>query len=339
MYKRTKKHKKTNRKNKTMKYYGGTSSDINNNDTTVNDDKPDKNETIAGVVGNELTNYVGPAATYLKDKGLRLLQLQPINKDDITKANANVDSKINEIGDTTSSLMSNAKNIGMDAMNIFDKGTGAIIANINDVLKNPRVNQGIKDAAKETATIGIELLKNFNENVSTPEFKEQTKQTMQNVAEISDVVIKKMDKPIDEAIDKLSESGNKIASAAAVGAVNAATDAAGAVPGLGAVIELPKLATDLANSASKITGAVSEASNTFKKVFDETSKNINEGILELKKRQKEGLQIANRTKQSINKFQAPLQTPLQTPLQKGGDKTKRKLYKRNVTNKRVNFSI
>ena len=328
MYKRTKKHKKTsNRKNKTMKYYGGTSSDINNNDTTVNDDKPDKNETIAGVVGNELTNYVGPTATYLKDKGLRLLQLQPINKDDVPKET--------EIGDTTSSLMSNAKNIGMDAMNIFDKGTGAIIANINDVLKNPKVNQGITDAAKETATIGIELLKKFNENVSTPEFKEQTKETMQNVAEISEVVLKKMDKPIDEAIDKLSESGNKIASAAAVGAVNAATDAAGAVPGLGAVIELPKLATDLANSASKITGAVSEASTTFKKVFDETSKNINEGILELKKRQKEGLQIANRTKQSINKFQAPLQTPLQT----GGGKTKRKLYKRNVTNKRVNFSI
>lgn len=333
MYKRTKTHKKTsNRKNKTMKYYGGTSSDINNNYTTVNDDKSDKNETIAGVVGNELTNYVGPTATYLKDKGLRLLQLQPINKDDINKDDI---TKANEIGDTTSSLMSNAKNIGMDAMNIFDKGTGAIIANINDVLKNPKVNQGITDAAKETATIGMELLKNFNENVSTPEFKEQTKETMQNVAEISEVVLKKMDKPIDEAIDKLSESGNKIASAAAVGAVNAATDAAGAVPGLGAVIELPKLATDVANSASKITGAVSEASDTFKKVFNEISKNINEGILELKKRQKEGLQIANRTKQSINKFQAPLQTPLQT----GGRKTKRKLYKRNVTNKRVYFSI
>jgi hypothetical protein len=269
----------------------------------------------------------------LKDKGLRLLQLQPINKDDINKATANVDSKINEIGDTTSSLISNAKNIGMDAMNIFDKGTGAIIANINDVLKNPNVNQGIIDAAKETATIGVGLLKNFNENVSTPEFKEQTKQTMENVAEISDIVIKKMDKPINEAIDKLSESGNKIASAAAVGAVNAATDAAAVVPGLGAVIEIPKLATDLANSASKITGAVSEASNTFKKVFDETSKNINEGIIELKRRQKEGLQIANRTKKSIDNFQ--------TPLQKGGYKTRRNFYKnkRSRTNKHMNVSI
>jgi hypothetical protein len=333
MHKHTKKNKRSKRKNKTVKYYGGTTSNIyvNNNKSNlvnVNDsidsmneysvNNQDKNETIAGIVGNELTNYVGPTANYLKDKGLRLLQLQPINKDDINKTTANVDAKINEISDTTSSLISNAKNIGMNAMNIFDKGTGAIIANINDVLKNPKVNQGIVDAAKETATIGVGLLKNFNENVSTPEFKEQTKQTMKNVAEISDIVIKKMDKPINEAIDKLSESGNKIASAAAVGAVNAATDAAAVVPGLGAVIEIPKLATDLTNSASKITGAVSEASNTFKKVFDETIKHINEGIIELKRRQKEGLQIANRTNKSINNFQMPL---------KGGYKTRRNFYK------------
>jgi len=354
MNKQTKKNKRTKRKNKTMKYYGGENPQVPNQvlppfptpipkqvlppppplNNTVN------KETIAGIAGNAAIRYAGNTFDYLTKKVM----------DHSTKSSTEATDTSNN---TTPSLISTA-------MNVVDKVSGAVVSQVNEVLKNPLLQKGVKERLEETT----EIIKDFNEEVSTPEAKEELKKAVGNLAVVTDIVLDKMDEPIDKAIDKIGESGQKIMSAAAVGALNAATDAVAIAPGVGALIEIPKLATDLANSASKITGAVSEGSETVKDLVNtvqdavqtakeevderkealnattnivDEKKFIGGGVNKLNQQQIIGRQIGGRIKKSILEFENPLQNKNKI----GGYKTRRKFYKnkRSSTNKRVNVSI
>jgi hypothetical protein len=65
MNKQTKRIRR-NRKNKTRKYYGGAV------------DVDDKSKGILDIISDKITGYSGKAINYVKDKGLRLVGLQPI---------------------------------------------------------------------------------------------------------------------------------------------------------------------------------------------------------------------------------------------------------------------
>jgi hypothetical protein len=159
-----------------------------------------------------------------------------------------------------------------------------------------------------------------------------------------------MDEPIDKAIDKIGESGQKIASAAVSGAIKVGTDGLGAVPGVGVVVGTLKTASDLAAAASNMSGAVSEGTETLKDLVGNVKDAVNDAEKEvaettniatdvnrLGQQQIVGRQIGGRIKKSILEFENPLQNKNKI----GGYKTKRKFYKnkRSSTNKRVNFSI
>ena len=172
--------------------------------------------------------------------------------------------------------------------------------------------------------------------------KEEAKQALDNASDYAEIFVKAMDEPIDGAIDELNKAGTKVASAAASGAVKVATDALGAVPGVGAIIDIGKMAND--------TG----------KALSEISENVDQGLDTLDEQKKAAARIANRTNESINQFQNPLnsvqnslnsaQNSLNNKVQgslnnlkpKGvlsGGKTRRKQFKRNVKSKRVRFAI
>jgi hypothetical protein len=344
MNKQTKRIRR-NRKNKTRKYYGGAVPE-----ETV------ESKGIMDVIGDKLSGYSGKVFNYVKDKGLRLAGLQPIKQPVENASTQEVDQKINEIGDAASGIISDVKNV-------FDKGSAAIIENINDVLESPQVGETLTEAASETAEIGEKLLENFNEKLSTPELKEEAKIALDNAAQYADIAVEALDEPLNKAVDELNEAGTKAASGALSGAIKVGTDAMAAVPGLGAIIEVGKILNDGSRAVGDVATAASQATSTISKVVEETGKNIDEGIdkLEekneglsdsmnsltpdinlkpeatLKQLNKDGLNVSNRVDKSINQFENPVSTvPI---VQQGGKKTRRKLFKRKGKSKRVRFSI
>jgi len=319
-----------------------------------------KNKKIYGgsgvfdLVGNKISQYSGKATEYVKDKGLRMLGLQSIKQPDQINTNNGendivpgisnteiTDSKINEINSLASGVISGAKTIGSNIVNVVDKGSSAIINNINDVLQSPKVGETLNETAIETAAIGEKLLENFNDKISSPEIKEEASKAIENVADYAEIAINAIDKPLNKAIDELSESGTKAASGAISGAIKVGTDALAAVPGAGAVIEVGKMINDASAAAGDVVEAASQAASTVSKVVEETSKNIEEGVHELQEKKKMAQQIVNRTNKSINSFENPL--PVSLPLTNnkpiGGRKTKRGLFKRKLKTKRVRFAI
>jgi len=337
MNKQTKRIRR-NRKNKTHKYYGG----------AVEVD--DKSKGIFDIIGSKLSGYSGKVFTYVKDKGLRLAGLEPIKQPvEQNAATQEVDQKINEIGNAASEIIGDVKDV-------FDKGSAAVLENINDVLESPKVGETLTEAAAETAEIGEKLLENFNEKLSTPELKEETKIALDNVADYADIAVEALDEPLNKAVDELNEAGTKAASGAVSGIVKVGTDAMAAVPGAGAIIEVGKILNDGSRALGDVVSAASDATSTISKVVEETSKNINEGIDKLEEK-KEGLtnsltplkpeatlkqlnkvggSISNRVDKSINQFENPINS---APVLTGGKKTRRKFLKYKGKSKRVRFAI
>ena len=345
----TKRIKKNRAKNRTKKYFGGatqdynlnsntnqnTNSNINNtnlNTNTTND--VNDNKGIFNIIGDKLSQYTGKAVKYAEEKGLRLLGLQKINNQ--SETNNDSTKNIDEIGNATSSAV---KSISSDIVNVFDKGSAAIVENINDVLESPQVGESLNEAASETAEIGEKLLSNFNEKLSTPEFKEEAKEALKNVSDYAEIVVDSMDEPINNAVDQLNEAGTKAAAGAISGLVKVGTDALAAVPGAGAVIELGKIANDATAAVGHVVEATSQATETVSKVVDETSKNIEKGMDKLEEEKKLATQISNRTDKSINSFENPIKNPIKPIYSGGARKTKRRLFKRKAKSKRVRFSV
>jgi len=369
MNKQTKRIRR-NRKNKTHKYYGGA---IEVDDKSKIDDK---SKGIFDIIGSKLSGYSGKAFTYVKDKGLRLVGLEPIKQPVEQNASTQeVDQQINAIGDAASGLISNATEIIGDVKEVVDKGSAAVIENINDVLESPKVGETLTEAVSETAEIGEKLLETFNEKLSTPELKEETKIALDNVADYADIAVEALDEPINKAVDQLNEAGTKAASGAISGLVKVGTDALAAVPGAGAVVEVGKIVNDASRAVGDVASAASEATSTISKVVEETSKNIDEGLdkLEEKKERlsnsmnsmtpdmnfkpdmnlkpdlnlkpemsfnklnKEGLNVSNRVDKSINQFENPVNSA--PVIQQGGKKTRKKFFKSKGKSKRVRFAI
>jgi len=226
-----------------------------------------KSETLQDIVGNKLYKYTTNTSEYIKDKGARLIK--------------NHDNKSNSI-----------------IKNVFDKGSAAVISNINDVLQNPSINKSFNDAIKTSKNI----MGNLNEKLNNPEFKEKTKETMDNLADYTGIVVQSMDKPVNKIVDILNEAGTKTASGILSGAIKVGTDAMAAIPGVGAVIELGKMANDASKAAEDVVDATSKASSEISKIIEETTKNINENLQNFERKKKESSMILGRTNKSINTF-------------------------------------
>jgi hypothetical protein len=234
-----------------------------------------------------------------------------------------VDSIENKVTDISSSV---ANDIYDNSKFIVDKGKDELIQNINDFIESPKISQ-ITEA-------GENYLSDFNDRIDNPVFKKQVSDTLDNVADYADITLKAMDKPIDEAIDKLNESGTKAASGTVSSIIKVGTDALAAIPGLGAVIELGKIANDASKGVSSVVEASAEAAETADDFLKETNQNIDK----LKHSTQQGGEILTRTMHSIDNFQ---KIPLPSSM-KGGNgyyKTKKRLLRRKNKTKRVRFNI
>jgi ABC-type transporter Mla subunit MlaD len=208
----------------------------------------------------------------------------------------------------------------------------------------------VNEAAEETAAVGEKLLDNFNEKLNTPELKEATKEAIENASEVAEVAVKAFDKPLNKALDELSEAGTKAASAVTSGTIKVGTDALSAIPGVGAIVELGKIANDASRAANNVMEATSDATATIKELVEETRENIDEGLEKLDQKKEEGLEnsksslknlnkvggsITNRVNKSIHQFE----NTNNTTSKNNNYQTRRKFSKNKGKSKRVRFAI
>ena len=253
---------KRKKKNKTKKQIG---------QNIINGGGPDWT-----IIGNKIKDYAGDIIGYVTNKGLRFfgVQLKPIKTDASGKPDP-LSESIDKGLDKTSALVS---------------------GELNDVLNSKRFNKSIS----ENMESGEKIMDGLNETLENPVFQDKTNKTIENVAEISEKVINAIDKPLDKAIDKISDSATKAASGASAGIVKVGTDAMAAVPGVGAIVELGKIANDVSTSVSSVTEAASDASKTISTMVKETKDNLNN----LKK---EKNKINERISGSLENFEKPLE--------------------------------
>ena len=326
---------KKTKKNK--KYYGGVVNVAtnNNNNQSINNEK----EGIIDSLKNKITSMAVSTGDFIEDKALRLVGLQPIkqNNEEAQGANTNqtspVNQKISEISDATSNIISDVKNIA-------NKTSTAIIGNVNEVLGSPQVGETLTQATQNFKNIVENQLENINNTLNDPKFKEDAKIALDNVSDYAEMGIKAMDKPIDQAIDKLNQSGKKVASGVLTASTNAVVDAAAAVPYAGALLGTGKIINDVSKAASSVIEAGTKTVSTLSDFYLDTTENISNGLKELEKKKQYATNIANRTSESINQFENPINNKEQfvSKPQTGG-KTKKLLSKNKGKSKRVRFAL
>ena len=374
MNKRTKRNKNKKVNNKSKKYYGGANVKPNEATTVKTVEREENPPGIFNIIGDKLADYSGDVTGYIADKGLRLIGLQRIKSDqeneeaNTTKA---VDDKIGQISDVASNavsgITSQVTSIGSDVVNVVNKGSAALIGQVNDVLESPVVYNSVTEAATRTAKDATNLLNKFNEAANTPELKAATEVALDNAADYTNIAVKAMDEPINNAIDTLNQAGTEAASGVGSGLIKVATDMAGAIPGVGAIIDAGKALNDGSAAVGKVVEATSKSVEAIADVAEQTSENFKEGIDKLKdaenkvtegiqdindksdivgdglntfkKLNKEGIDTFNRANESIDKFEKPLSDTVAATAAVGGRRTRRKLFKRKAKSKRVRFAF
>jgi uncharacterized phage infection (PIP) family protein YhgE len=334
MSKLTRRFKK-NKKNRTIKR-GGQSPDakVKSEEIKVPEVK-DERQGVFDIIGNKISNVASSAATTVGDLGLRFVGLERIEKaDEEDKPPEKVDEnleKVNEgiekIGDTASGILNTVENVA-------DKTGAVILDNVNEVLGSDAVNETTEQVAENTAEIVQENLEVFNDALNNPEVKAEVEETIEHIGDVGAVVVEAAEKPIVKAVDVASNAAVKATGAALAGIIKIGTDAAAAVPGVGAVIEVGKMLNDGSKAASAVVEAGSEAVEVASDAFIETKEGIEKGLEVLEENKKTAEEISNRTTKSIDDFENPVST-----ITKGGRKTRRRLFQRKAKSKRVRFSI
>ena len=152
-----------------------------------------------------------------------------------------------------------------------------------------------------------------------------------------------MDKPVKDAIDKLGDATHKITSNTLEGLIKVGSDALAAIPGVGAVIEMGKIANDATTAAGNVVKAGNEATQVVTKVTDGIKKNIDDGVKQLAENKSAANQIMNRTEKSINTFENPINNLSEMKpdnvLNGGKSRKRRRLFKRKNQSRRGKFSI
>jgi len=288
---------KRNKKNKTLKIGGS-----------------EERKGVIDIISDKLGDAASVVIDKTQDIGLNVLGLEKIDKsNETTIIDENIAAASGVVGNVT---------------------TG-VINNVNEVLDSPVVNQGVKEAGKETAAIVSKLAETFNDAMDNQIVKENVENAIEHAGEIGAVVVKASEEPLKEVARVSTEAGSKALGAASAGFIKVGTDILAAVPGVGGIIEIGKMINDGSKAASAVIEAGTEAVETASDAFIETTENVKKGLKELEEKKKMVEQISNRTAKSITQFENPLSATKQI----GGYKSRRRLFKRKPKTKRVRFAI
>jgi hypothetical protein len=285
---------------------------------------------------------------YAKTKALRVIGLEPIQENNEQNNEAN--NKTNEL---TNKLSTGISKVTGDIVKVADQTSSALIQNVNDVLKTPQVNQTVAEAGKETTEIAKNLFKTFNASADNPEFKREFINATNNLADYATIVAQSMDEPINESIDMVRDAGVNAVSGVASGAVRVIGDAAGAVPYVGAVVDIGKAVNDGSKAIGSVIESGTQAVQAASLFIGKTSESFKKGLKMLEEKKKQAQEIMDRTNNSINQFQNNAKIlgmndynhqynqnnqNNQNNQTNGGTRKNKRLKNRNRGSKRVRFS-
>jgi hypothetical protein len=353
MNKKTKRTKQRSNKTRNKKYIGGEGDSITHTTEGVNPNKGEsitnnqttpstmkgfeKSKGVLDIVGDRFKDWGHTSAEYLKNVALKSAGLKEIETP--------TDTKVEE---TTSDIANKASELANTATELASKVSASIIGSVNTALNNPDVKGSVAETAKETAKIATEVLETFNNELSTPKMKEEVKEALDNAGEYAVIAGEALKEPLEVAGERINEAVVLGASGLASGAVKVGTDAAAAIPGLGAVVEVGKIINDSSAAIGDVVEAGTDIASTVSELVVNTNDNITEGIEKLNAIKKEGNNIAERTGASVESFNdssknrnlsSVVPSILKTENKIGGRKTRRKLLKRKGKSKRVRFAI
>lgn len=330
MNKKTKRTNKRSNKTRNKKYIGGMEPATNNKLTPPTTKGFNPSEGVFDIVGERLKQWGSTSAEYLKNVALKSAGLKEINDVPDTKTEETPPGIINKAPEIASNI------------------SATVIGSMNTALNNPEVKNSVTETAKETAEIATKFLETFNNELSTPKMKEEVKEALDNAGEYAVIAGEALKKPLEVAGERINEAVVLGASGVASGAVKVATDAAAAIPGVGAVVEVGKIINDSSAAIGDVVEAGTDIASTVSELVVNTNDNITEGIENLNAIKKEGNNIAERTGASVESFNdssknrnlsSVVPSILKTENKIGGRKTRRKLLKRKGKSKRVRFAI
>ena len=330
----TRNQKKANgRFNKTKKnrriYSGGKSEDKSER-TGIMDD-----------MGNKMEDLASGATSYLTNKTARLFGFKPINTAEAKADQKVLDEATKSLTDATANISNSISNVTSNISSSVNNSSSSLIGDMNDVLKAPLISDTVSKAADDTKEITENLMDSINDRFDDPNFKKELTETMNNTAEIATISLKAMDKPIDEAIDKVNEATGKALGGIAGTGIKVATDMMAAVPYVGAVVEMGKIINDTSKGVSAVVEAGSEVAETSSDLVTDSIENFKDEYKKaenLKSSISEKGKITNRVNDSINDFEETTKNPTEY-LKGGGGKTRKRNLKRKGKSKRVRFHI
>jgi hypothetical protein len=345
---------KNNKYNRTFKKGGAINTpnisvpDSDNNiNTNVNDDNDNndiRNVGIFGYLGDKVKSGVGKITSIAEDSALGAFGLEKINHNEDNNNQEENDNQNNNSENDSKSLLNTAtglvSNISDNIKNVANKTGASVIENVNEVLGSDVVKENIQQAANNTVSILKDNAEIVNNALNNPEVKEEIIEAINNGAEIGNVAIEAAREPINKGAEVIAEAVPNAMASASSGAVKVVTDFMGAIPGVGAVLDMLKAANDGSKAVAGVVEATSDVIEAGSDLIAQTKENFEKGMEILERNKKLAEKISNRTNKTINDFENPLNKFKNSTVQAAGSrKTKRRLLNRKAKSKRVRFSI
>ena len=204
------------------------------------------------------------------------------------------DASNNLVADASNNVVAEAKvreGVIDKLGNTLELTTANMLDRVNKVLEsNQPDDKGLEEVVQDTVSILNKHVSNFNNTMDDPVAKEELKKTIENASEIADVIAQSAEKPLSRLIKVSFASSLDALRASISGAIKVLTDAMAAIPGVGAIIEIGKIANDSSKAVSAVVEAGSDITEATSDAIMETKDNYEQ----LMKEQEEKLNSIQR---------------------------------------------
>lgn len=251
-------------RNATRKYYGGQLAPGNSVQGIQSDKKVFiKHEGILTELANKVVNLLKPVLKIGLTKALNALE----PAEGAETANVEVPAQDSRL-----------KQAGRTAADILNKGLALVLRQVNTVLAGSGVQTTVDAEAARATELVTDIFSRVAEKLSDPKLQEQARLAGDELAIYAKILVDAMREPLTELVGILSQAGLKATSAITVGIIKVVTDAMAAVPGVGAVIEVGKIANDVSRAVGDAVEAGSDATTAASKAVFDITENVKQGL-------------------------------------------------------------
>jgi hypothetical protein len=225
---------------------------------------------------------------------------------------------------------------------VSDKMGDIIISKVNKSLDETNV---IQTTSSNTVDIINKFAQTFNNSLNDPKVRPHLIEAINNAGEIGSLMVEAGKQPFKEAVQAVADAVPEVSGEVASGAIKIGTDMLAAVPGVGAVVELGKVANDFSKAYGASVEAASDAIETASDAYIVATDNYKRLLRELEEKKNMSKKINNDINNSINKFTQPFNNNKSNnlmnnnPSQSAGRKSRRRITNRKAKSKRVRFAI